>query len=126
MNALAVFVGGGLGSLARYGLGLWAARWVGGAFPWGTWGANALATGLLVAVTAAAAPHAATLSRSHQALLLLATTGFCGGFSTFSTFSLETLRLFAAGQAAAAVVNVVLNVAGCLAIAWLVMRAAGH
>ena len=37
-----------------------------------------------------------------------------------------SLRLFAAGQAAAAVVNVVLNVAGCLAIAWLVMRAAGH
>ena len=126
MNALAVFIGGGLGSLARYGLGLFVARWAVGPFPWGTWLANALATGMMVAITATAAPHLDTLSRSQQALLLLATTGFCGGFSTFSTFSLETLRLFETGHALAAALNIGLSVAGCLVIGWVMWRAAGH
>lgn len=126
MNALAIFIGGGLGSVARYGLGLLVARWASGPFPWGTWLANALATGLLVALTASAAPHLATLSRPQQTLLLLATTGFCGGFSTFSTFSLETLRLFESGHPIAAALNIGVSVVGCLAIGWGVWRAMGH
>ena len=126
MNALAVFLGGGFGSLARYGLGLLVAPWATGPFPWGTWLANALATAVLVAITATAAPHLDSLSRSQQTLLLFATTGFCGGFSTFSTFSLETLRLFESGNALAAAFNIGLSVAGCLAIGWVMWRAVGH
>jgi CrcB protein len=126
MNALAIFIGGGLGSLARYGIGLVAARWADGPVPWGTWVANGLATGLLVFITAAASPHLAHLNRSQQALLLLATTGFCGGFSTFSTFSLETLRLIEAGAFGFAALNVLVSVVGCLAIGWSVWRGIGH
>lgn len=126
MNALAIFIGGGLGSLARYGLGLLIARWAAGPFPWGTWLVNLLATGLLVAITASAAPQLGTLSRPHQALLLLATTGFCGGFSTFSTFSLETLRLLESGHVLAAALNIGLSITGCLALGWAMWRAVGH
>jgi CrcB protein len=126
MNALAVFLGGGLGSVARYGLGLLVAPWAMSPFPWGTWLANALATAVLVAITATAVPHLETLPRSQQTLLLFATTGFCGGFSTFSTFSLETLRLFESGNALAAALNIGLSVAGCLVIGWVMWRAVGH
>lgn len=124
MNALAVFVGGGLGSLARYGIGLVAGRWAGGPLPWGTVLANVLATALLVAATNWLAPQAAQLSRSQQAWLLLATTGFCGGFSTFSTFSLETLRLMEAGSMGWALANIAVSVGGCLLVGWSVWRVA--
>ncbi len=122
MKVLAVFVGGGLGSVARYGIGLWAARWAAGPMPWGTLLANALATALLVGVTGWAAGQADDLTRSQQAWLLLATTGFCGGFSTFSTFSLETMRLFASGAVGWALLNIAISVAGCLLVAWSVWR----
>ena len=122
MNAVAVFVGGGLGSLARYGIGLVAGRWASGPLPWGTVLANLLATALLVAVTNWMAPQAAQLSRPQQAWLLLATTGFCGGFSTFSTFSLETLRLIEAGSVGLALANIAVSVGGCLIVGWSVWR----
>jgi len=126
MNALAVFIGGGLGSLARYGIGVAASRCWNGPFPWGTWIANVLATGILVAVTMSVTPHLAQLNRQQQAWVLLGTTGFCGGFSTFSTFSLDTLQLFAQGEVATAWANVLFSVAGCLVAGALVWRAVGH
>jgi CrcB protein len=84
---LLVFLGGGMGSLLRYGLSQILLRWS-GAFPYSTLCANLLACvvlGLLVV----------GVSRgivSEQMRLFLA-VGFCGGLSTFSTFSNETLQL---------------------------------
>lgn len=126
MNALAVFIGGGVGSLARYGVGWVATRLFNGPFPWGTLIANLLATVILVVITLNITPHLAQLNRQQQAWVLLGTTGFCGGFSTFSTFSLETLQLFAQGEVVAACANVALNVAGCIVVGALVWRAVGH
>ena len=92
MQYLAVFIGGGLGSMCRFACAQWFPARVDG-FPWGTFVANSLAC-LILGVGIALATKG-WLS-SEQRLLLL--TGFCGGFSTFSTFSVELLQLGRSGH----------------------------
>ena len=86
---LLVFLGGGLGSVCRYALSLLMARG-GSPLPWATLGVNVLGC-LLIGV------FAQTLARD-SALRALFITGFCGGFTTFSTLSLECLALWQAQQ----------------------------
>lgn len=108
MSWLLVFLGGGAGSLARYGL----ARWLpAGMLPWGTLLANTLACGMLGLGLALATRD--VLDRRLQLLLL---TGFCGGFSTFSTYVMEAAELAEAGQWGTALGYVALSLlAGLLA-----------
>ena len=113
MKAVFVFVGGGIGSVLRYAVGLW----IGSAtFPWATLGVNAvgsLAIGLF-------GGWAVRLGWSETVRLALI-VGLCGGFTTFSTFSKESLALMTAGRygalAAYAVGSVALGIvmvaAGC-------------
>jgi CrcB protein len=85
-NVLLVALGGAVGAVARYGVGLGAARWFGLAFPWGTLIVNVsggLAMGLL----------AARFGPEQEAVRLALGVGVLGGFTTFSAFSLETVRL---------------------------------
>lgn len=96
----AVFVGGGGGALARYGLARWALAAGREAF-WGTLAANALACGLLAYLLLAPAREA-----DPPAARLLLATGFCGGFSTFSTFAYEAFALLQAGRPGAALAYV--------------------
>ncbi|NJB86270.1 CrcB protein [Lewinella marina] len=99
MSALLVFLGGGVGALSRYGIGrLFPSEGVGeGAFPWATFLANLLACIILgVALSLVARDQ---LPRGGQLLLV---TGFCGGFSTFSTFAAELVGLLQAGHASVA------------------------
>jgi CrcB protein len=86
MNFLLVALGGAIGSAARYGVGYAAARWFGLAFPWGTLTVNivgGLAMGVLAART----------GPEQESMRLLIGVGALGGFTTFSAFSLETVRL---------------------------------
>ena len=110
-GVLAVGLGGALGAVGRYGISLLPLK---SAFPWLTLLTNvlgALVIGFVVGVTAdnAASPNT----------VLFWKTGVCGGFTTFSTFSLETLRLFEGGQTASGLLyagaSVVLCVAGVYA-----------
>jgi len=108
--ALAVALGGAFGALARYGAGALIARLIGGTFPWATLSVNVLgsfALGLL-------APLALSRGLSPELRLLL-TTGFMGAFTTFSTFSLETLQLARAGGVILPLGNALLNL--CLGLA---------
>ena len=90
MNALVVFVGGGIGSLLRYGMSLAiGAR----GFPVATLAANVVGCFLIGCFGAAGA----RFSWSETTRLLL-TTGLCGGFTTFSTFSKESLALMEGGS----------------------------
>ena len=90
MNALVVFIGGGLGSLMRYGLTLAIGS---RGFPLATLAANAAGC-FLIGIFGAAD---ARFSWSETTRLLL-TVGLCGGFTTFSTFSKESLSLLESGS----------------------------
>ncbi len=122
MNYLYVALGGALGSVARYAVSLGAARWLGAAFPWGTLIVNvagSFAIGLLAAlVTADGRP---TLGTDARAFVMI---GILGGFTTFSSFSLETLNLARAGAVGAAAANAGLSLMLCLAAVWLGFAAA--
>jgi fluoride exporter len=103
-----VFIGGGLGSLARFGLGKLFLRWS-SALPLGTLTANVLACLILGMFTGWA-----TLKNqdpgSYRAFI---TVGFCGGFSTFSTFSNESIQLMINTQFGVALMNILLNTVLC-------------
>jgi CrcB protein len=99
---LGVLVGGAIGSLSRYGLDSWVERNTVSDFPWGTFAVNV--TGCLVVGFVIAA-----LVDRHQApawLRAALVVGFCGGFTTFSTFSQETVDLLEAKLTMLAVANV--------------------
>ncbi len=106
MNYLYVFLGGGLGSLARYLFGKGAASWMGGVFPWGTFIANILACGILAGLVVWMG-NSGKESSWIQPLLIV---GFCGGFSTFSTFGNETYQLLQNDHLLVAILNVLISI----------------
>jgi CrcB protein len=112
-----VALGSALGGVARYGCALLASDWVGDAFPWGTIFINALGSfviGFFATVTAA---EGRLLVRSEARVFV--TVGLCGGYTTFSSFSLQTFLLARGGEWLAAGANVVLSVVLCLAAVWI-------
>ena len=114
MSYLYVFLGGGLGSVCRYLL----ARWIPSeTFPWATLAANILSCIILGALVALASRS--FLSAPYRLLLV---TGFCGGFSTFSTFSNECLQFLKMGQYWAVALYVGLSLAAGLLSLLLGMR----
>jgi CrcB protein len=123
---LFVAIGGSLGALARYSVGLVAAHWLGKGFPWGTLLVNVagcFAMGIVMRVLAnleAHSPDALTPALHLQFSLWrhAIAIGFLGGLTTFSSFSGDTLREFQAGQPFVALGNVAANVLLCLAAVW--------
>jgi CrcB protein len=88
-----VALGGGVGTALRYGLGLGVLRWLGAYLPWGTLAANVLGSMLLGVVMEASGER----EWLGVPLKLVVGTGVLGGFTTYSSFNLETLRLFEQG-----------------------------
>jgi len=121
---LLVFIGGGLGAALRHFVNGASVRLVGADWPLGTLFINVTGS-LLMGVVAAL--FAARLSLPPPLRLFVA-TGILGGYTTFSTFSLETALLLERGQSGAALLyvagSVLLGVAGLFAGMWLV-RALG-
>ncbi len=117
---LLVGLGGFFGSIARYGLTLAGARWLSVAFPAGTFAANVLGC-FFIGVLMGLAIKASWMNKE---LYLLLATGFCGGFTTFSTFSAENVQLLGEGNYATAITYLAGSLlAGLLAVAvglWLV------
>lgn len=111
-NFLLVFLGGGLGSMLRYGLsGLTARYWMWGNFPAGTFLVNILGC-LLIGLLMG------TFNKTEPVARLLLITGFCGGFTTFSAFSAENLELWQQGQWVTLLIYVVLSlILGIAAVA---------
>ena len=92
-NLFLVFLGGGLGSMIRFSLGRWVNALHNHHFPWGTLVVNIVAC-LILGFVIGLADHRQIISPPAR---LFWTVGFCGGFSTFSAFSNETLVLLQSG-----------------------------
>jgi CrcB protein len=124
MNYLIVFAGGGIGAALRHGFNVLFARAFGTAFPYATLFENitgSLVMGLLVATFA-------FKSDIPQHMRLFLTTGILGGYTTFSTFSLDTAVLYERGDLGQAALYVLLSVAlsiGGLFAGLAVVRAMG-
>ena len=116
VTVAAVAAGGAVGSAGRYLVNaVWLPAAGPQAMPWGTLLVNAGGSflyGLLFVLLTQYLPAGATL----RAALL---AGFLGGFTTFSSFSFETVRLFQEGQPALAIGYVLASVASCLLAVWL-------
>ncbi len=108
-----VAIGGGLGSVARFALANAMAIATGSEFPWGTLLINVLGSFVIsfFGVLTGGAPRFAV---SHEARIFV-TVGLCGGFTTFSSFSLQTLELARTGQPGRAGLYVAASVILCLA-----------
>lgn len=108
MRLLLICLGGACGTAARYGVGLAAARWLGVDFPYGTLIVNVVGSFLIGVIQ----ELALSTSFVPETLRLVLAVGVMGGFTTYSAFSYETIRLAERGGAAA--VNVLLTTGLCL------------
>jgi CrcB protein len=107
-----IFLGGGAGSIARYLVGKFSLHYLYNGFPLGTLLANILASFILGFISVKSF-SGGIVNRETLWMPLLA-TGFCGGFSTFSTFSLESFNYLQTGQYGTAFVHTALNMLLCL------------
>lgn len=113
MDYVWVAIGSALGGVGRYTAAMAVARLTGAQFPWGTILINIVGSfiiGLVATMTAAGARFAAP-----PGLRLFIMVGFCGGFTTFSSFSLQTLELLRDGHNGEALGNIALSVVLCMA-----------
>jgi fluoride exporter len=114
MNYLIVFIGGGLGSVARYAAGKYIGIQAGNSLPFATITVNAISSFILglLAVKIVQRPD-------DSSLWLLIAVGFCGGFSTFSAFTLELFDFMKNGMVTLALINIAVSVSVCLLTIWL-------
>jgi fluoride exporter len=112
-----VAVGGAIGSVARYWLTEFAAKLWGAEFPWGTIIANVTGSLLIGAIAAlpVLGPRDLLGPLGRQFLMV----GIMGGYTTFSSFSLQTLTMLQHGHLGKAAVNVVGSVMLCLIAVWV-------
>jgi len=114
MKFLLIFFGGGLGALARYVASGVVHTFSPPSFPYGTFVVNCTGS-LLIGVLATALDARFSAVPSLRFFLII---GLLGGFTTFSSFSYETMTLLREGSAAAALINVGASVTTCLAATW--------
>lgn len=110
-KVLLIGVGSGLGGISRYGLSNAVYALIGKWFPYGTLVVNVLGCFLMGLLFVFILERAGEYGDSLRALLLI---GFLGGFTTFSSFSLETMNLIESGAVLRAIINIGLSVAFCL------------
>jgi CrcB protein len=111
--SLLVAMGGAAGSLARYWVSVLVVRMIGGeAFPWATLIIN-VAGSFVIGVFAALTGAEGRLAGDTTTRLLVM-VGICGGFTTFSSFSLQTLVLLRSGEMLPALLNIAASVLLCL------------
>ncbi len=114
-QTLAIAAGGALGAVLRF----WSAQWVyallGRGFPYGTLAVNLLGS-FLMGLLFVLLVERLSVDGSWRAFLLV---GLLGAYTTFSTFSMETLQLILEGEGGKALANILASVLLCLGGAWL-------
>jgi fluoride exporter len=114
---LSVAAGGALGTIARYFVSGIVANAFGQTFPWGTLIINVTGSFVIGFFGGLTGPDGRLLVSGTTRQFVM--TGFCGGYTTFSSFSLQTLNLMNDGEWASAAGNVLGSVALCLFFVWL-------
>jgi fluoride exporter len=118
INFFLIFLGGGLGSLSRFGISIAVKNVFGGFYPVATFLSNIFSCIILSLFILFFHARAEVT----PAIKFLVITGFCGGFSTFSAFSLETSELMRSGNLFIAVANILCNVVCCIAIVFFITK----
>jgi|SRR5690554_931389 len=110
---LIVGLGGGIGSAFRYLTFVWTDKYVQTSFPWATFLVNVIGCLIIGILIGLFTKHQV----ENSTLKLLFVTGFCGGFTTFSAFALENIKLFQSGNSLLALLYIALSVIlGVLAV----------
>ncbi|MBL8667466.1 MAG: fluoride efflux transporter CrcB [Rhodospirillales bacterium] len=112
-----IALGGALGSVLRFWCSIAVARTVGETFPWGTLLVNVVGSFLIGLVAVTTGPDGRLLITSSIRQFVL--VGIFGGYTTFSSFSLQTLNLALDGEWALAGANILLSMTLCLLAVWL-------
>lgn len=121
MDKLAIYLwvglGSALGGMGRHWLSGVAAQRFGETFPWGTLVVNVSGSFVIGLFAALTGPDGRWLVNPRFSTFFMA--GLCGGYTTFSSFSLQTLNLAREGQWPYAAANAVVSLASCLVAVWL-------
>ena len=114
-----IAIGGALGSMSRYWINGFVSEKIGASFPWGTLVINIAGSFVIGLVGAIASPEGRLDSQTRQFATQFLMIGVCGGYTTFSSFSLQTLNLMYDREWLYAGGNIVLSVVLCLVAVWL-------
>lgn len=119
VSSIWIAIGGAIGSVLRFWLSEAAAVAFGGEFPWGTVIANITGCFVIGFVATLTGPDGRVFAGTAARQFIM--IGICGGYTTFSSFSLQTLTMLQSGDGAKAMINVAASVVFCLVAVW-----AGH
>ena len=111
----AIAAGGALGAVMRFWVSNRVYAWLGRDFPYGTLSVNVIGS-FLIGIIFVFLTERLTVGSEVRAFIMI---GFLGAFTTFSTFSLESLFLLQEGQLTKAVMNVMINVILCISATWI-------
>jgi len=114
-----VGLGGALGSVARFWVNGLVSEKFGATFPWGTLVINVIGSFIIGIIGALAIPEGRLDTPSRVFATQFLMIGVCGGYTTFSSFSLQTLNLLREREWLYAGSNVVLSIVLCLIVVWL-------
>ena len=117
LTYLYVAIGGAIGSVARFAIAGTIAREIGEIFPWGTFIVNVTGCFVIGVFAILTGPDGRVAASPDVRVFVM--VGICGGYTTFSSFSLQTLVLLRDGDMTRASLNVVASVLFCLIGVWL-------